>query len=288
MTSSDTNKEKPQQVFISYAYDDKAVAQRVADTLRGAGLRAWFDEWELLQGDSIVNRIEQAVSVSDLLLVLLSPHSVKSRWVQNELNAAFAHELRSRAITVIPALIEDCEIPVLLADRVYLDLRSDFEGGLRRLIAQLGVAPDIDFSRLDWQSFEDLVADLLSALGFSIERQPLTRDSGFDFAASFVTEDPFGAQKQESWLVEVKFYRNQRVSIAALRQMVGYLMTLPGSSKGLVVTNSQLTSVAKEFLAELVSNSRTELRVIDGTELTHLLLQHPSLVESHFGRGAQK
>jgi hypothetical protein len=288
MTSSDPSRGRPQQVFISYAQADKEIARRIADELRSSGLRVWFDEWELKPGDSIASRIDQAVSTSDMLLVLLSPRSIESRWVQSELNAALSRELKSRAVTVIPALIEECEIPPLLADRLYLDLRSNLERGVRRLVEQIAVAPDIDFSRLDGQSFENLIADLLTALGFRIVRQPISQDSGFDFQASLTTRDPFGAQKHESWLVEVKLYRNQRVSIAALRQMVSYMLTLPGPHKGLVVTNSQLTSVAQEFLTEMTSKSQQELRVIDGTELTNLLLQHPNLVEHYFSREAQK
>jgi len=288
MSNPNTDSERTKQVFLSYAQDDKAVARRLAEGLRAAGLRVWFDEWELGVGDSIVPRIEQAVATSDLLLVLLSPRSVESRWVQMELGSFLVRELKDRAITLIPALIEDCEIPRVLADRQYLDLRKDFDKGLERLISQLRAVPDIDFSRLDGRTFEKLVGDLLLELGFSIQQTPLTRDSGFDFIASFSSRDPFGAKRQENWFVEVKLYRDQRVSVSALRQMLGYLMTSPHGGKGLVVTNSRLTSVARDFLSEASARSGRELRVIDGTELTNLLSQHPGLVERYFRRSAEQ
>ena len=125
------------------------------------------------------------------ILVLVSPNSINSRWVQSELNETLSRELQTRAITVIPALIEDCTMPPPLANLVYLDLRTDLEGGIGRLIQQLGMASDIDFSRLNPQSFESLVADLLQRLGFSIEHQALSSDSGFDFKASFPTRGSF-------------------------------------------------------------------------------------------------
>src|ERR1019366_9465903 len=113
--------QRNRQVFLSYAQADGDVARQIADALQKEGLRVWFDAWELASGDSIVQRIEQAVATSDILVVLLSPNSVASRWVQTELSAAFlSRELRDRAITIIPAVIEDCEIPPLLADRKYL------------------------------------------------------------------------------------------------------------------------------------------------------------------------
>ena len=66
--------------------------------------------------------------------------------------------------------------------------------------------------------------------------------------------------------------------------MVGYMVTMAGSHKhkGLVVTNSQLTSVATKFLHDITEKSGQELRVIEGTELRALLLRYPDLVEQYF------
>lgn len=288
MASTDTRESRPHKVFLSYAQADHDAARHIADNLRNAGLSVWFDEWALKPGDSIAAQIEEGVRACDLLLVLLSPEAVGSDWVRTEWNAALSRELDARAVTVIPAIIKDCDIPAALASHQYLDLRTDLEGGLSRLIQQLGAVRDIDFSRLDWRSFERLVADLLRELGFSVEMQRVSSDSGFDFIASFVGKDPFGADRRESWLVEVKLYKNERVSLQALRQMVGYMVTVAGSHKGLVVTNSQLTSVATKFLKDITEKSGRELRIIDGAELRALLLSHPDLVARYFGKGGTK
>ena len=281
MTSTDTRENRRHQIFISYAQADNEVAQEIANGLRGAGLTVWFDEWALKADDSIRTRIEEGVRASDLLLVLLSPNSVSSNWVKMEWTTTLSRELDARAVTVIPAIIKDCDVPPILASRQYLDLRTDLKEGLHRLIQQLGVVPEIDFSKLTGQSFEKLVAELLRQLGFSLESQYLPRDSGFDFIASFVGKDPFGVDRRESWFVEVKFYKNERVSLQALRDMVKYMVAVAGFHKGLVITNSQLTSVATKFLYDITESGR-ELRVIDGAELRTLLLRHPDLVERYF------
>jgi hypothetical protein len=274
---TDLESPKRRHVFLSYAHADKAVADQVVNALRGAGHRVSFDSWELEPADSIEARILQAVSTSDYLLVLLSPKSVESKWVQYELGVAVGWELN-----LIPAMIEDCEIPAFLAGKQYIDLRKDFNAGLQRLVSQLAAIPDIEFSRLDPRTFESLVADLLSDLGFSVQRTRPTHDSGFDFIASYRSRDPFGAEKTETWLVESRLYREQRVSVSALRQMVGFLVTSRTAGKGLVVTNGRMTSVAREFLAEITLKSGQELRVIDGTELMALVIQRPSLVQQYF------
>ena len=286
--SIDTHANRPRQVFISYAQADQKVARQIADTLKGAGLKVWFAEWALKPGDSIAQRIEEGLRASDLLLILLSPSSIGSDWVTYEWNAALNRELSARAVTVIPVLIADCDIPPMLSNLQYVDLRSDLEAGIHNLVRQLGVVPNIDFSRLDWKTFENLVADLLVALGFRVERQHLSRDSGFDFVASFKSKDPFGFEAHETWLVEAKLYKNHRVSMQVLRQMVGYMVTVAGSHKGLVFTNSQLTSVAAKFLEDMVEKSGRELRVIDGSELRALLLRHPKLVERYFKKGTEE
>jgi hypothetical protein len=282
MERTDPTHRSRRQVFLSYASEDKAIATRLADALKNSGVTVWFKDWELAAGDSIVSRIEQAVASSDLIIVLLSPSSVASRWVQAELSAALSRELRDRAITVLPALIDDCDIPPLLADRVYIDLRQDFAGGVKRLVAQLAVAPNLEFSNLHAHAFESLVADLLVRLGFSVQRMSTTRDAGFDFMASYRSRDPFGAERTETWLVEVKLYREQRVSVSVLQQLLGYLVISPGTRRGLVVTNGRLTSEARKFLTESTERSGQQLRVIEGTELTSLLIQHPDLVQRYF------
>jgi hypothetical protein len=282
MSESDTHLEKPRQVFLSYATGDRAVAEKIATALTRAGLRVWFDTWELASGDSIAERIEQAVSSSDLLLVLLSRRSVESQWVQKELGAALERELKDRAITVIPALIEDCEVPAALARRVFIDLRQDFDVAVQRLAEQLGAATELRLSSLTGQAFENLVADLLVELGFTVERIPSRRDSAFDLVASYRSPDPFGGERTETWLVQATFYREKRVSVDALSQLIFRVSIGLPLSKGLLVTNSRLTSVARSFLSGATERFGNEIRVIDGSELTNLLLQHPTLIRRHF------
>lgn len=277
-----TTEPKPRQVFMSYAAADKAVARIVAEALQNAGLNVKINAWALEPGDSIAQRVQQAVLSSDILVVLLSPRAVASSWVQTEFNAAISRELRDRAITVIPALIEDCDIPPSLARWTYVDLRRDIPGAVLRLINQIRAAPEVDFSRLDSKTFERMVEDLLAKLGFSVLRGGITHDSGVDIIATFHSRDPFGAEQTETWLVEAKLYRDQRVSVSALHQMLGFLMTSGGTKRGLIITNSRLNSVARSFLSESIGKTFYQLRVIDGTELTDLLIQHPDLIQTYF------
>ena len=146
----DVNAPEPGQrrVFLGYAQPAEDVARDIAEALRTSGLHVWFAEWELAAGDSIAERIDAGLAASDVLVVLLSPAAVASRWVDQELCA----------IAAVPALTGDCEIPRRLSKRAYLDLRSDREAGIHRLISQLGAATSLHLSQLDPRAFENLIA----------------------------------------------------------------------------------------------------------------------------------
>ena len=277
MLDTDATEQGRRRVFLSYAQADKDTAQQIAAALRTSGLRLWFDEWELAPGDSIAHRIDEALASSDVLVVLLSPAALASRWVMQELNAALIREVRDRAIAILPALIADCELPKELADRTYIDMRTDRAAGIASLVSQLGAASALDFSRLDPKTFERLVGDLLVSIGYSVE--PVLsqgHDSGIDMVAV-----PSGKDRSHSVVVEAKFYRQQRVSVESLRQMLGYLVQ-SASHRGLIVTNSRLTSVARDMLAERTKHPGPELKVMDGDELTTHLLSHPEIVRRYF------
>jgi hypothetical protein len=74
-------------VFICHSSDDKAFVRTLARDLKSAGIKVWLDHWELLPGDSLSEKIQAGLAGSSWLLVVVSKHSVKSRWVRRELNA---------------------------------------------------------------------------------------------------------------------------------------------------------------------------------------------------------
>ena len=45
--------ESSKAVFLSYASEDAAAAQRICEALRATGIEVWFDQSELRGGDAI-------------------------------------------------------------------------------------------------------------------------------------------------------------------------------------------------------------------------------------------
>jgi hypothetical protein len=285
---NDVETKRPARVFLSYASSDKPSARFIADALRQSGVSTWLDEWEIRVGDSFVQRIEAAAKSSDYILLLLSPAAVDSEWVQTEINFALSRELKERAIRLVPVLVADCEIPPVLRDRTWLDMRgNNREIGIRRLVEQLSAVPAIRFTDLTPEIFERLVGDLLVELGFSVQAHGRSGpDLGFDFTAVYKSYDPFGVEKTDTWLVEVKLYSNSRVSITVLRQVVGLLATSREAAMSLVVTSGNITSEARRFLAG--SGYGNRVRVIEGPELTNLIARYPALIERYFPHGGSR
>jgi restriction system protein len=92
------------------------------------------------------------------------------------------------------------------------------------------------------RKFEELVAELLSGLGYQVELTPATRDGGKDILAYMST--PHG---RLLCLVEAKRYRHDRViGIELVRQLYGTLIDADASS-AMLVTTSSFSSGAKAF-----------------------------------------
>lgn len=67
----------------------------------------------------------------------LSPRSVDKPWVVREMSSSMMRQLGDKGIRVLPLLIEDCEIPPLLADLKYADFRTSFNEGLEELVSAI-------------------------------------------------------------------------------------------------------------------------------------------------------
>jgi len=136
-------------VFISYSHDDADFVDQLAMHLVAENARVWVDRWELHVGDSLHRRIEGAMDQASAVLFVLSPASVASEWCQRELSAGLVRELEENRVIVLPVLVEDCEVPLFLRDKMYADFRRDFDGGLRQVREALARVTSEHLGRLD-------------------------------------------------------------------------------------------------------------------------------------------
>jgi hypothetical protein len=124
-------------VFLSHASEDNdRFARDLATKLQANGARVWFDEWELLPGDSLVGKIfDEGLKGADAMVVVLSTHSVNKPWVKEEIDAAFIKRIEGRC-KLIPVVIDDVKIPEVLKSTKYqrvVDL-NDYGDDLRQIL----------------------------------------------------------------------------------------------------------------------------------------------------------
>jgi len=94
-----------------------------------------------------VRFIPAAIEASQYFVVLLSPDSIQSEWVEKEYS--YAIRLRKK---IIPAMFKTCDVPFSLHTLNYVDfINVDYATGVNKLLLALGGAPqpDIPLSRTE-------------------------------------------------------------------------------------------------------------------------------------------
>ncbi|MBE0672934.1 MAG: toll/interleukin-1 receptor domain-containing protein [Anaerolineales bacterium] len=127
------------RVFISHSSKDKALARRIASGLRQYGIDVWLDEWEIVVGHSITQKIQEGLGDCRFLALILTKHSIKSGWVEKEWQSRIGEEATNKRVSILPILADDCEIPILLRDKKYADFTKDFGIGFFTLLNSVRV-----------------------------------------------------------------------------------------------------------------------------------------------------
>jgi formylglycine-generating enzyme required for sulfatase activity len=125
------------QVFISYSRKDLKFVEQLAADLQNAGLDVWYDLTDIGGGARWRIEIENALAKCQYLVVVLSPDSVASEWVEKEY--LFASEYRP---VVIPLLYRSCKIPLHFTNLNFIDVQGDnYKNNFPKLLDALRVPP---------------------------------------------------------------------------------------------------------------------------------------------------
>lgn len=163
-------------IFLSHAHADRSIVQQIYHELREADVPCWLDEAEILPGESIMGKVEEAIDDMDYLGVILSRTSVNSSWVRAELRMAMTEELKNARVVVIGLVIDDCRIPGFLRDKLYIDLRTDFTAGIHQLVSFLRGEPRI-IRKPRQVVLAELIEDADEELWYRFTRNDLRRSS---------------------------------------------------------------------------------------------------------------
>ncbi|MEM7127721.1 MAG: TIR domain-containing protein, partial [Chloroflexota bacterium] len=108
-------------VFISHSSADKPKVRQIAKTLNDAGLTVWFDEWIIQPGDSIPRKIQQGLQESRVMLLCMSESAFGSDWTTLESHTFLFRDPANEARRFVPLRLDECDIPDMLAQFLYID-----------------------------------------------------------------------------------------------------------------------------------------------------------------------
>jgi hypothetical protein len=187
-------------IFISHSSKDKPFVTKLAMDLVSRDIPVWFDKWELETGDSLIRRIYDSIDESSYLLIVLSSSSSKSKWVERELTAALTKEEQIKRTFVIPIKIDECPVPLSVADRLYADFTGSYLSALESLIATI---KKFKVNEIEVPSEQQLIPIIFSR-GIYLRETPLEqrvesvlRTAAVDFQFS---DDQFVVSSDETYL----------------------------------------------------------------------------------------
>lgn len=155
-------------IFLSYSTKDKAVVEKLAQDLKDAGARVWFDLWELSIGDPIVESIAKGLANSKYVGIWITKNSINSGWVEKEWTTRFKDEIEHKHVIILPLLAEECELPFFLQNKLYADFKVDYKSALSKLLSTIQIVP-----RNDGRKILALTKDLLEDLSEEVIPLPL-------------------------------------------------------------------------------------------------------------------
>jgi formylglycine-generating enzyme required for sulfatase activity len=118
--------------FFSYSRVDLEFALKLARDLRQKGAVIWMDKLDIRPGERWDSAVELAMERCAGMLVILSPDSVGSTNVMDEVSFALEEQK-----AVIPVLHRDCKVPFRLRRVHHVDVRTNYDQGLQDLLGVL-------------------------------------------------------------------------------------------------------------------------------------------------------
>jgi hypothetical protein len=125
---------QPGFLFISYSRKDQSFAKKLAGDLRRHGIPVWLDDLALRAGDNWPQIIAEAIDKCQAMLVIISPDSMASKWVGNELSLA-----DKKGKSIFPLLYRQTSFPgwfeLRFGNLQWADFsQGDYQANLNKLL----------------------------------------------------------------------------------------------------------------------------------------------------------
>ncbi len=118
--------------FISYSRTDSDFVTQFASDLRESGVDVWIDTRDIEAGSEWDDVIEDALRTAVGVIVIVTPESNLSQFVKKEIIFSQNHHK-----PIFPVLVQETEIPLLIADLQTTDFSVDYSRGFNQLTGSL-------------------------------------------------------------------------------------------------------------------------------------------------------
>jgi hypothetical protein len=126
------------RIFVAYAIEDSALADRLFADLEACGYAPWLDRRKLLPGQNWPRRIQEAIESSDFFVACYSRNSVGKRGgFQAEIRYALdcATRVPLDDVFLIPVRLDDCRVPGRIQrETQYIDLFPEWKEGIESIV----------------------------------------------------------------------------------------------------------------------------------------------------------
>ena len=123
------------EVFLSHASPDHAKARRLRDVLIAHDVPVWFSPHHIKGAQQWQDEIGKALERCDWFMIVLTPHAVRSMWVNRELK----HALKEKRYEdhIIPLLFKKCdpsELSWVLPQFQLIDFTNEYGAACEQLL----------------------------------------------------------------------------------------------------------------------------------------------------------
>src|SRR5262245_33306935 len=122
-------KDQGHRYFCSYSRDDSDFVLKLAENMRERGLNLWIDQLDIRAGDPWDESVERALKTCLGFLIVLSPSSVASRHVMDEISFAI-----DNGKEVLPILRRPCDVPFRISRLQRIDFTRDYDQAFAKLL----------------------------------------------------------------------------------------------------------------------------------------------------------
>ena len=123
---------EPGLCFLSYSRSDEDFALRLAKDLQSRGVEMWVDRFSIRPSEHWDRAIERAIRGCRNVIAVLSPRSVASENVADEISLAI-----DAGKPIIPVVIEPCDLPLRLTRRHLIDATGSYDLALKQCFDEI-------------------------------------------------------------------------------------------------------------------------------------------------------